>query len=146
MCQQTCQQKADLLQLLLHRQLHLLPVCSRPDNNLSKSTTTFLSPPTHLVNVHGGAGPAQAPELGDHGGVGLGGGGGLDHGGGTRPSGQPLVTLDSPGCWWSDFGSRLPWVVATVDPRGWIQWRHSRHCHTLTPHNRWGRAVGGCRC
>ena len=53
--------------------------------------------PPHLVDVHGGAGPAQAPELGDHGEGGLGGGLTGHSGGGTRPSGQPLVT--TPGCW-----------------------------------------------
>ena len=58
----------------------------------------------HLVDVHGGAGPAQAPELGDHGG-GLGGGLGGHFGGGTRPSGQPLVTTVLLA------GSRLPWVA-----------------------------------
>ena len=95
----------------------------------------------HLVDVHGGAGPAQAPELGDHGG-GLGGGG---HGGGTRPSGQPLVTalLDSPG--WSDVGgieAPMGRRAAVVDPRGCAATTlvATPSHHTIDG----GRAVGGC--
>ena len=106
MIRQVSTEKADLLQLLLHTASYTCPssAFAQTDNNLPTLLSLDILH-AHLVDVHGGTGPAQAPELGDHGG-GLGGGG---HGGGTRPSGQPLVTalVDSPGCCcWSVGGTR----------------------------------------
>ena len=80
----------------LHSALHLRHfVCSSATDNKfpSKPYLLLLLDGAHLVDVHGGAGPAQAPELGDHGAGGGGGGGGHQaHNCEAGPwSGQPLV-------------------------------------------------------
>ena len=79
----------------LHPALHLRYfVCSSATDNKfpSQPHLLLLLDGAHLVDVHGGAGPAQAPELGDHGDGGDGGGGHQAHNCEAGPwSGQPLV-------------------------------------------------------